>query len=235
MYSGSADAVSGVVTAATFGKPTSPMEGRLVSTVERTLQVLIHDIRTPVGVAQGYLRLLREDRLATPDDRVRAITQAQEALDRVSQLCSDAASLANGGAPPATVSVPCERFVGRVRQRLEREPVELAATTLATDARLAVPADSDALAEAVTRVLMTSTDRRAASPRAVAIGATDTELWFTSGDASLPLSGEALDPWIQPGFALPLACRAIADAGGRVWSDRDKRGTGVALPLEVTR
>jgi hypothetical protein len=170
-----------------------------------------------VGVAQGYLRLLREDRLANPDDRVRAIAQAQEALDRVAQLCSDAASLANGNAPPATVSVPCERFVGRVRLRLEREPVELAATTLAADATLAVPADSDALADAVTRVLMTPSGRRAASPRAVAIGATATELW------------------IEPGFALPLACRAIADAGGRVWSGRDQTGTGVALPLEVTR
>jgi hypothetical protein len=211
------------------------MEGRLLSTVERTLQVLIHDIRTPVGVAQGYLRLLREDRLANPDDRVRAIAQAQEALDRVSQLCSDAASLANGGVPAATVSVPCERFVGRVRQRLEREPVELAAATLAAGAMLAVPANSDALADAVTRVLMTSSGRRAASPRAVAIGATATELWFTSGDTALPLSGETLDPWIEPGFALPLACRAIAEAGGRVWSGRDQTGIGVALPLEVTR
>jgi signal transduction histidine kinase len=211
------------------------MEGRLVSTVERTLQVLIHDIRTPVGVAQGYLRLLREDRLPTPDDRARALAQAQEALDRVSQLCSDAASLATGTTPPATVSVPCERFVGRVRQRLEREPVALAAATLAADARLAVPADSDALAEAVTRVLLTSPGRRTAAPRAVAIGATDTELWFTSGDEPLPLSGDTLDPWTEPGFALPLACRAIANAGGRVWAGRDQAGTGVALPLEVTR
>jgi K+-sensing histidine kinase KdpD len=211
------------------------MEGRPVSTVERTLQVLIHDIRTPVGVAQGYLRLLREDRLATPDDRARAIAQAQAALDRVSQLCSDAASLANGDAAPTTVSIPCERFVGRVRQRLEREPVELAAATLAAGARLAVPADSDALAEAVTRVLLTSAGGRASSPRAVAIGATETELWFTSGDAPLSLTGATLDPWTEPGFALPLACRAIADAGGRVWSGSDRPGTGVALPLEVTR
>jgi hypothetical protein len=30
---------------------------------ERVLQVLIHDVRTPIGVAQGYVRLLREQRL----------------------------------------------------------------------------------------------------------------------------------------------------------------------------
>jgi signal transduction histidine kinase len=204
-----------------------------VSPIERTLQVLIHDIRTPVGVAQGYLRLLREDRLPTPDDRQRAISQAQQALDRVSQLCSDAAVLADDSTAAATVTVPCEGFVGRVRQRLEREPVDLTPAAIAAGAMLSVPANSDALADAVTRVLLTAP--RQADRRAVAFGATATELWFTSGAAALPLTGDTLDPWTQPGFALPLACRAIADAGGRVWSGREPAGVGVALPLEVTR
>jgi signal transduction histidine kinase len=204
-----------------------------VSPIERTLQVLIHDIRTPVGVAQGYLRLLHEDRLPTPDDRQRAISQAQQALDRVSQLCSDAAVLADDSTAAATVTVPCEGFVGRVRQRLEREPVDLTPAAIAAGAMLSVPANSDALADAVTRVLLTAP--RQADRRAVAFGATATELWFTSGAAALPLTGDTLDPWTQPGFALPLACRAIADAGGRVWSGREPAGVGVALPLEVTR
>jgi light-regulated signal transduction histidine kinase (bacteriophytochrome) len=199
------------------------------------LHVLIHDIRTPVGVAQGYLRLLREDRLTTPDERLRAITQAQQALERVARLCTDAAALADTPLRATTVTMPCERFIGRVRQRLEREPVELAPASLAAGAALAVPADSDALADAVTRVLLASPPDRADRRRSVTIGATDTELWFTSGATPQPLSGEALDPWTGPGFALPLACRAIADAGGRVWAGRDPVGTGVALPLEVTR
>jgi signal transduction histidine kinase len=205
-----------------------------VSAIERTLHVLIHDIRTPVGVAQGYLRLLREDRLPTPDERQRAITQAQQALDRVSQLCSDAAALADDTAAGTTVTVACDGFVGRIRQRLEREPVELTPAAIAAGAMLSVPANSDALADAVTHVLLAS-PRPAERRRAVAIGATATELWFTSGAGPLPLSGDALDPWTQPGFALPLACRAIADAGGRVWSGREPAGVGVALPLEVTR
>lgn len=205
-----------------------------MSTVERTLQVLIHDIRTPMGVAQGYLRLLQEDRLATPDDRQRAIAQAQLALDRVSQLCCDAAALAEDAAPATTVTVPCEGFVGRVRQRLEREPVDLTPAAIGAGAMVAVPADSDALADAVTRVLLASS-RAADRRRAVAIGASATELWFTSGAGPLPLSGDTLDPWTQPGFALPLACRAIAGVGGRVWSGREPAGVGVALPLEVIR
>ena len=68
------------------------------------------------------------------------------------------------------------------------------------------------------------------------MGASDRELWFTSGPARRSLSGDALDPWRGPGLALPLACRTITDAGGRVWSNGPGRaGAGVAFPLEVTR
>jgi hypothetical protein len=141
--------------------------------------------------------------------------------------------LADDSTAAATVTVPCEGFVGRVRQRLEREPVDLTPAAIAAGAMLSVPANSDALADAVTRVLLTAP--RQADRRAVAFGATATELWFTSGAAALPLTGDTLDQWTQPGFALPLACRAIADAGGRVWSGREPAGVGVALPLEVTR
>jgi len=67
-----------------------------VTTIERALHVLIHDVRTPLGVAQGYLRMLREDRLGSPEERLRAITQAQQALDHVARLCPEAATLEKG-------------------------------------------------------------------------------------------------------------------------------------------
>lgn len=207
-----------------------------MNTIERALQVLIHDIRTPVGVAHGYLRLLREDRLKTPEDRARALTHAQQALDVVSRLCADAAALAD---PPAAVPravVSCQRLVERVRERLEREPVDVTAETPATDHRVTVPADTDALVDAISRVLLVAPPDSAAERRAVAAGTTDTELWFRSGRVHQTLSGDELDPWRGPGFSLLLAVRTIADGGGRVWAAGAGRvGTGVAFPLEVTR
>jgi hypothetical protein len=205
-----------------------------VTTSERALHVLIHDIRTPVGVAQGYLRLLREDRLPPGDQRERALAQAQLALDKVSGLCTDAAALVGDEAPAPRVVVSAERLVGRVIEHLERQPV---AVRVEEQARglISVAGDADRLADAVTRVLLARPVDRAGHPGQVSIGVTDSELWFTSGIKGDSLSGQALDPWKGGGFSLPLACQTIANAGGRVWAaGANGPGTGVALPIEVT-
>jgi hypothetical protein len=208
-----------------------------VTTVERALHVLIHDIRTPLGVAQGYLRLIREGRLPNAEDREKAFNQTQQALDLVSRLCLDAAALVDQPAPAVTsVAVPASRFAGRVRARLEHEPVDVAAADAADRGSVAVPGDADRLADAVVRVLLSTERDRSGRHPAVAMGASDTELWFTSGPDGRALSGDVLDPWRGPGLTLPLACRTITDAGGRVWSTGPGRaGAGVAFPLEVSR
>ena len=135
-----------------------PLEGSSLNTVERALHVLIHDIRTPVGVAQGYLRLIREDRLTAADERTKAIDQAQKALDLVSRLCHDAAALVEQPPEVNPVAVPADRFAGQVRERLQREPVDLAQEAASRPGSVAVPGDADRLADAVVKVLL-SIDR----------------------------------------------------------------------------
>jgi len=74
---------------------------------ERVLRVLIHDARTPIGVAQGYVRLLREERLQTPEERDRALSRAMDALGRIARLCDDASGFLappNPEAPTTMVS-----------------------------------------------------------------------------------------------------------------------------------
>ena len=64
--------------------------------VERVLQELLHDLRTPLGVAQGYLRLIRDGRLAEGADRDRAIEQATAALADMARLCDTATAALDG-------------------------------------------------------------------------------------------------------------------------------------------
>ena len=47
---------------------------------------------------------------------------------------------------------------------------------------------------------------------------------------------ETFDPWRGGhGIALPLACRTIAEAGGRIWTTANGRGAvGIALPEEAS-
>ncbi|MGD9902033.1 MAG: histidine kinase dimerization/phospho-acceptor domain-containing protein [Vicinamibacterales bacterium] len=201
-----------------------------MTTYQRALHVLIHDVRSPLGVAQGYLRMLREDRLPTPEARTRAIAQTQEALDRVARLCDDAARLADDGAddPPRRTLIPSERLIGKVRARFEPDAVAVADADGRLARRIAVPVDTDRLADAIALVL-----RAGAEPaRPVAVGTTDDEVWFTNGPAAAPLAGVEFDCWRGPGFSLPLACRAITGIGGRIWAT-DGRGAGVAFPFEV--
>lgn len=57
--------------------------------IEKILSRLIHDLRSPLGVAVGYLRLIKADQLAA-DERERALTNTIEALGRMWRLCEDA-------------------------------------------------------------------------------------------------------------------------------------------------
>ena len=63
---------------------------------EKALNLLIHDLRAPLSVAQGYLRLLHQNRLDSDADRQRALAQTMEALGRISRLCDDAAAYVAG-------------------------------------------------------------------------------------------------------------------------------------------
>src|SRR5688572_21663112 len=59
------------------------------------LHVLAHELRTPVGIAHGYVRLLLEDRLPQETDRRRALEQMQKALGRLSDLSQESTALAS--------------------------------------------------------------------------------------------------------------------------------------------
>jgi signal transduction histidine kinase len=62
--------------------------------IGNVLHVLAHELRTPAGIAQGYVRLLLEGRLTDDVDRQRALEQTQKALSRVGELSREASTLA---------------------------------------------------------------------------------------------------------------------------------------------
>ncbi|MGE3275755.1 MAG: hypothetical protein AB7O67_11630 [Vicinamibacterales bacterium] len=59
------------------------------------LHLLAHELRAPASVAQGYLRMLRDGRLAAPAERERALAQTQAAVARISALTHEASALAD--------------------------------------------------------------------------------------------------------------------------------------------
>jgi hypothetical protein len=62
--------------------------------INDVLHVLAHELRTPVGIAHGYVRLLLEERLTQESDRRRALEQMQKALGRLTDLSHESTALA---------------------------------------------------------------------------------------------------------------------------------------------
>ena len=55
----------------------------------QVLNTLAHEIRTPLAVSQGYLKLYLDGRLTNADDTRKAFEQTRQALGTLATLCVD--------------------------------------------------------------------------------------------------------------------------------------------------
>jgi signal transduction histidine kinase len=195
---------------------------------ERVLNLLIHDLRTPLGVAHGYLRLIREQRLTTADDRERALTGTQQALGRISRLCEEASAFLAEPAEPAPVRASALLLVNRVSAQLLERGTALASPAGSPSLTMKMGAGVDRLADAVSTVLQAMARGGAAGVRVENRGE---ELRFVTS-FSEPRSSSAFDPWRGHGLAVPLACRLIASVGGRIGSEGADT-MAIAFPVEM--
>jgi signal transduction histidine kinase len=67
----------------------------------RVLNVLAHEIRTPLAVSQGYLKLMAEGHLTTATEQATALERTRDALDKIAMLCSDMGRLSAVTEAPA--------------------------------------------------------------------------------------------------------------------------------------
>ena len=233
----------GVKTSVTTNEATTRVPATRVDESAKALNLLIHDLRAPLSVAQGYLRLLHQNRLEDEVDRQRAFTQSMEALGRIGRLCEDAAAFV---AEPSSTDGP----VTTVRTSQFVEQVTEACTARCSPLTFeAEPALSgsvrtmhlDRLVQSVAVVLCAVRRSTLKEPVGVSVHEVEKEARFLLGcddDRAALVSGppETFDPWRGGhGIALPLAYRTIAEAGGRIWTIANGRGAvGVALPEEAS-
>ena len=205
----------------------------------RALNLLIHDLRAPLSVAHGYLRLLREHRLTADADRERALAHTSEALGRISRLCADASSLVQSydTAPPAGTRVPARMLADQVSLALQdRLP---AAVQTIPDRGMLRLASLDSVASAMATIVTAVAGVKPQPDRQVTIAAEAEELRVLLGcadDRQRLADGprQAFDPWRGHGLSIPCACRTVERNGGIVWSVDGRQGVvGLALPLEV--
>ena len=203
---------------------------------ERVLAALIHDVRTPLGVAHGYLRLVRTDKLPSPEDRDRALAGTQDALAKISRLCQDAGGFLEDPRPGA-VRTPARQLADRVAAVLAERGVTVGELD-PPDGSVDVGTSVDRAAEAIATLLSLRAGR---TPGVVTrIDGTAAALRFACGPAADGAPGPALDgderpfdPWqSRQGLGVALAHRLITALGGRVWTARDGLALALYIPME---
>ena len=206
---------------------------------ERMMHRLLHDLRTPIGVAQGYLRLVRDGSLKTDADRDRALDQAAAALGQLARLCQQVSGYLDEESSGAKQPASAAAFVGRVEAVAREHGFTVVQDGVTTDALLDLPFGVTASAGAVVRVFESALRRRPAGSATLRVVASDGELQFVAAasDASGPASGPAktFDPWREPGLDVMLACQRIARASGEIRSvDASPDALAIAFPVRRT-
>jgi len=216
-----------------------------MSDVERALNLLIHDLRAPLSVAHGYLRLIKEERLESTEERARALAKAIEALGRISGLCTDASAFLREPARniAAAPLLPAARVVELVCGHLEARAIPVHVHDSLDAVRMRLGPSSDAVADALATVVVAARQAHGGRPEdaalELAVRTHELQMLFGTAIARDQLVHEPRSPFDAwrggHGLSLPLACRTIAEAGGEIWQPANGRGAvGIAFSVETS-
>lgn len=198
--------------------------------LDRVLDVLLHDLRSPLSVASGYVRLLRMDRLDSFEARDKAWTQTATALTRIAHLCDEAVGFLPTAAGPDR-AIPVAQLTARVRQQCQERGIACEDSVSVLDgAVLQARTDVDRLAHAVTTLL--TLHHSDIAPAQVSVTSDSRALVFTvprPATAEPPCDDGTFDPWKSQGLGAALACHTISLASGEV---RATRELTISFPLQ---
>jgi len=201
--------------------------------LDRVLDVLLHDLRSPLSVASGYVRLLRLERLDTFEARDKAWTQTTNALTRIAHLCDEAVGFlptaAGAGRP-----IPVPQLTTRIHQHCQERGIACDNTASVLDGpMIEAQTDVERLAEAV--AVLVTLHHSDAHPASVSIASDAHTLVFSvpmPPTAQPPSEGGAYDPWKSPGLGAALACHTVSLASGEV---RASHELTISFPLQESR
>jgi signal transduction histidine kinase len=218
----------------------------------RLLSLSVHEIRGPIGVISGYVRMLLTDRAGPLNDQQRRFLQEVEKsyarLSRLAAEMSDLASLESGAGAFNRTTVDLRTILDDAITGLPELPDRTVAVELSTNGSHAT-LEGDAvrlktafasLVMALRRELVTSDKlfvherRRSQDGSAVS--------WIAFGDSQHverlaeadPSSLETFDEWRGGcGLSLAVARRVISAHNGRIWSagEASKAAAVVMLPV----
>ncbi len=152
----------------------------------QVLNTLAHEIRTPLAVSQGYLKLYVDGRLITPDDQKRALQQTREALGVIAVLCADigrVSALSEAGSPALVERLDATALARELSAAGELHDATWLAKPAST-ARLATNAPND-LVRAMVVMLASAFDEDKGAARVLDMTEHDGALVVRGGSATV--------------------------------------------------
>ena len=221
----------------------------------RAMSLAVHELRTPVTVVAGYIRmLLKEQGGPLTDKQRKMLEEAERSCGRISELVSEMSEmgkLESGQASIARQPVDLAEVVRELASGMQ-EGRDRGVTLEVRDADAPVMVTGDRTrVGAVVKALMHAALRERGEPSVVVAtvttvaDGTDPCAIFAVGDDSTlaELIGAArqapppFDEWRGGlGMALPVGRRVVEALGGAVWSapgGRPRAGSALRLPLRT--
>jgi hypothetical protein len=153
----------------------------------QVLNTLAHEIRTPLAVSQGYLKLYLDGRLTNADDERRAFQQTRDALGTLATLCTEmgrVAAISEVMAPALIERVTARAFVEQVQRAAEVQGAEFSGES--GEASIAAQTAAD-LAQAVAVVAKAAFDEARDDAHAVRVVPGDALVMLAGTPGSLPV------------------------------------------------
>lgn len=204
-----------------------------MSEVDRVLDALLHDFRSPLAAATGYLRLIREKRIPPGADLERAIEQTQTALRNMSTLCARAEAWRLAPPPPRESVEPLPRACEEIVRLLGEQNIPVEHDGLPENAGISLMSDWADVCPPLTAMLALVARPRPSTPAgSVHLGHADSKLLIAvhKPEAKEPAMRSTFDPWAYPGLVVALGCRTVERSGGSWEADLDDAVLRVEFP-----
>ena len=212
-------------------------------TLARVLNTVAHDVRTPLAVCQGYVRLLIDGRLKSAEDQGLALQRTKDALGALSALCVELERVAVAAEPPATTAgerIAAVDLLNALKTALAPMGPEWDGTP-AGDLPLGRAGVPD-LVRALTLIATAAFEDAPGTARVVQASAADAALTLrVGGEAAVAaLPPEPDDPQTAvltgarggPGLSLIWALFILRGHRIRTWQHAESRGSvGVRIPM----
>jgi hypothetical protein len=211
------------------------------------LHVLAHELRTPVGIAHGYVRLLLEDRLPNEPDRRRALEQMQKALGRLSHLSHETTALAEWYEQHAELPqhLDAQALIARVAGATYEWPVTVDSSAIPEGISVRTRDPESLVSALIGLVSATARELRGVTCDVIArvvparfelLAGPEEMLSAVAAGPSAPSAGPLALERGGLGLALVHAAVVLEGHGAEQWTMNGSRQTiGLRLPLEERR